>query len=353
MMLDGLRRLGILGINRRNISYTTRCNARRHYPLVDDKLATKRLCEKAGIPVPRLLAVARHHFEMRGLLPALGSCDSFVLKPARGAMGNGILVVFGREQKRFLCAGGREVSHDEFLYHASGIISGLYSLAGRMDAAMVEERLQVDVSLADLAPAGVPDIRVIVYRGIPVMAMMRLPTHRSGGRANLHQGAIGAGVDLVTGITNHAVVHSTSIREHPDSGEELVARKIPCFGRVLEIAVAAADETGLGYLGADVVIDAHQGPMILELNARPGLAIQLANGAGLRPRLETVDERLGPPQRNGERHLLVADRVALGQEIADGARRGRARDRRVGGSVTSGVARDRKPGQSPWGSGPR
>ncbi len=335
MMLDGLRRLGILGINRRNISYTIRCNARRHYPLVDDKLATKRLCERAGIPVPRLLAVARHHFEMRGLLPALESCDSFVLKPARGAMGNGILVVYGSGQKRFVCAGGREVSHDEFLYHASGIISGLYSLAGHMDAAMVEERLQVDVSMADLAPAGVPDIRVIVYRGVPVMAMMRLPTRRSGGRANLHQGAIGVGIDLVTGISNHAVVHSTPIRENPDSGEELVARKIPRFGRVLEIAVAAADETGLGYLGADVVIDAHQGPMILELNARPGLAIQLANGAGLRPRLESVDARLGPLRKNGERYLLSEDRLALGLEIADRAKR------------------DARRRPSPWGSGSR
>jgi alpha-L-glutamate ligase-like protein len=334
-MLDGLRRLGILGINRRNISYTIKCNARRHYPLVDDKLATKRLCERAGIPVPQLLAVARHHFEMRGLLPALERCDSFVLKPARGAMGNGILVVHGREQKRFLCGGGREVSHEEFLYHASGIISGLYSLAGRTDAAMVEERLQVDMSMADLAPAGVPDIRVIVYRGVPVMAMMRLPTRRSGGRANLHQGAIGVGIDLVTGISNHAVVHSTPVRENPDSGEELVARKIPGFSRVLEIAVAAADETGLGYLGADVVIDARQGPMILELNARPGLAIQLANGAGLRPRLESVDARLGPLGRNGERYLLAADRLALGREIADRAKRSRRRM------------------PSPWGSGPR
>ena len=124
------------------------------------------------------------------------------------------------------------------------------------------------------------------------MAMMRLPTRRSGGRANLHQGAIGVGVNLVTGITHHAVMRSTPVRENPDSGEEVIARKIPGFSRALEIAVAAADETGLVYLGADVVIDALAGPMILELNARPGLAIQLANGAGLRPRLETVDARL-------------------------------------------------------------
>jgi hypothetical protein len=117
------------------------------------------------------------------------------------------------------------------------------------------------------------------------------------------------------------VVRGTPVREHPDSGEEVLARKIPSFARVLEIAVAAADETRLGYLGADVVIDAMNGPVILELNARPGLAIQLANGAGLRPRLEAVDARLGSSRADGE--LPAAERIALGQEIADGVRRGR------------------------------
>jgi alpha-L-glutamate ligase-like protein len=316
MMLDGFRRAGILGINRRNADYTMRCNERRHYPLVDDKLATKRLCEKAGIPVPGLMAVVRHHFEMRGLLPALDRYDSFVLKPARGAMGNGILVVVGRKGDRFVSAAGREYSHGEFLYHASGIISGLYSLGGRADAAMVEERLQIELSLADLSPAGVPDIRVIVYRGIPVMAMMRLPTRRSAGRGNLHQGAIGVGVDMVTGITHHAVMHGVPVRRSPDNGEEVIGRKIPSFARALEIAVAAADETGLGYLGADVVIDALGGPMILELNARPGLTIQVANHAGLRPRLDAVDRQLGRGDRFAERRFPVVERVALGQGIA-------------------------------------
>ena len=332
-MRDALRGFGILGINRRNISYTMKWNDRRHYPLVDDKIATKRLCEGAGIPVPRLLAVARHHFEMRGLLAALADRDSFVLKPARGAMGNGILVVMERKGDGFLSSAGREYSSDQFLYHASGIISGLYSLAGRADAAMVEERVQIDLSLAGMSPAGVPDIRVIVYRGVPVMAMMRLATRRSGGRANLHQGAIGVGVDLVTGITRHAVMRGAPVREHPDSGEELIGRKIQGLARVLEIAVASADETGLGYLGADVVIDALGGPMILELNARPGLAIQLANAAGLRPRLEAVDTRLGWTQRDGEQRLPVAERVSLGQEIVDTVTRGAGRGQRLARSL--------------------
>jgi alpha-L-glutamate ligase-like protein len=332
MMLDGLRSFGILGINRRNISYTMKCNDRRRYPLVDDKLATKYLCEEAGIPVPRLLAVARHHFEVRGLLPALADRDSFVLKPARGAMGNGILAVVGREKGRLLCGGDRGYSEDDFVYHALSIISGLYSLAGHADAAMVEERLQIELSLANLAPVGVPDIRVIVYRGIPVMAMMRLPTRRSGGRANLHQGAIGAGVDLATGMTKHAVASGRPVREHPDSGAELIGRKIPDFDRVLEIAVAAAGGAGLGYVGADVVVDARRGPVLLELNARPGLVIQLANGAGLRPRLDAVDARLGPSPADGERRLPVAQGVALGREFAASLMRGDAQSRGIGRS---------------------
>jgi alpha-L-glutamate ligase-like protein len=202
---------------------------------------------------------------------------------------------------------------------------------------MVEERLQVELSLAKLAPAGVPDIRVIVYRGVPVMAMMRIPTWRSGARANLHQGAIGVGVDLVTGITRHAVMRGAPVWENPDSGEELIGRKIPSLAKVLEIAVASADETGLGYLGADVVIDALEGPMILELNARPGLTIQLANAAGLRPRLDAVDARMGRTDGPGERRLPVAERVAMGQEIVDtvtkGVGRGRSLARPLPGSA--------------------
>jgi glutathione synthase/RimK-type ligase-like ATP-grasp enzyme len=48
--------------------------------------------------------------------------------------------------------------------------------------------------------------------------------------------------------------------------------------------------TGLGYLGVDMVIDRERGPLLLELNARPGLQIQVANQAGLRSRLALIDQ---------------------------------------------------------------
>lgn len=304
-----LRRLGVLGINRRNADYTLRWNERRLYKNVDDKLITKRLCEEAGIPTPRLIAVARHHFELRSLGVEMARRSTFVLKPAGGAMGNGIVVVIGRDGDRFLRPDGRFVTQAGLEHHASSTVSGLYSLGGQTDSAMVEERLIVHPEMAEIASEGVPDIRVVIYRGVPVMAMTRLPTHRSGGRANLHQGAVGAGIDLVSGRIVAAMIDDRGVRRHPDTGKLLIGRTVSDIETIVRIAVAATDCTGLGYVGADVVVDAERGPMLLELNARPGLAVQMANRAGLQPRLDAVDRRLGT-----DRPLV--ERVELGRSIA-------------------------------------
>ena len=142
-------------------------------------------------------------------------------------MGNGILVVRGRDGDRFRVAGGRWIGIDDLSYHAAGIISGLYALAGQTDVAIVEERLEVHPALAEIATEGVPDVRVVVFRGVPAMAMTRLPTRKSGGRANLHQGAVAAGIDLGTGATTHAIQQSRSIERHPDTGQSLLHRTMP------------------------------------------------------------------------------------------------------------------------------
>jgi alpha-L-glutamate ligase-like protein len=296
-------------MNARNASYTLRYNPRRLYPRVDDKLESKRLCQAVGVAVPRTLAVVRYQYEVGRLPEALASEVSFVVKPVHGAMGNGILVVLGRDGDAYVRSGSRRLSAAELRFHASSILSGLYALAGQPDVVMVEERLEVHPALGRIAVEGVPDVRVVVYRGVPVMAMTRLPTRASDGRANLHQGAVGAGVDLSTGRIVRAVHYDRFVEAHPDSGETIPGVVIPEFARLLALAVRAADTTGLGYVGADLVLDARQGPVVLELNARPGLAIQLANGAGLVPRLERVDAEV-------EADMELEDRMALGRRIA-------------------------------------
>lgn len=305
-----LKDRGVLGINRRNIDFTIRHNPRRLYPLVDNKLRTKALCIRSGIPVPRLLAKAEHHFELDALMRRIDDLEDFVMKPARGAMGNGIVVITGRDQDTFMRTGTRRHSRGDLKFHAASIISGLYALGGNDDMAMVEERLQVHEALQDVVYDGVPDIRVIVYRGYPIMAMARLPTKASSGRANLHQGAIGVGIDMSRGIMQSAVQRNHSLSTHPDTQQTLLGRRLPEFDEILRIAVAAAETTGLGYLGADVVVDARRGPLILELNARPGLAIQMCNRAGLLPRIETID-RIADMSRPPEARLTLL------QELAD------------------------------------
>ncbi len=307
MIRTRLHRVGILGMNERNRRYIQRWNPRRLYPLVDDKLKTKALCIEHGLATPRLLGSIRNQGEMSNL-EVVRDFDSFVLKPAGGAMGNGILVVRGREGDDFLRPDGSRVKYSDLRFHALNILAGLYALGGKEDQVVIEECLRVHPDLARVSAGGVPDLRVIVYRGVPVMAMLRLPTQKSRGRANLHQGAIGAGVSIADGRTISAVIANRMISKHPDTGEKVVGLQVPGFPLAAQLAVRAADLTGLGYLGVDIVVDRDRGPLVLELNARPGLAIQIANRAGLKTRLERIDELFVPG-------LSAEDRIALGARV--------------------------------------
>lgn len=106
------------------------------------------------------------------------------------------MVIADRFEGRYKTVSGKIVSHEEIEHHISSILSGLYSLGGHRDRVLIEYRVTPDQIFKSISYEGVPDIRIIVLMGYPVMAMLRLPTRQSGGKANLHQGAIGVGVDL-------------------------------------------------------------------------------------------------------------------------------------------------------------
>jgi alpha-L-glutamate ligase-like protein len=284
----GLVERGVLGINRRNADYVSGWNSRRLFPLVDDKLETKRLALEAGMAVPELYGVIAEQHEVADLPRLLGGREDFVLKPAHGSGGNGILVIAGRRGGRFRKVSGELIDPEELYHHTSNTLSGLYSLGGHRDRVMVEYRVRVDPLFEQITYKGVPDLRTIVFRGYPVMAMARLPTRASDGKANLHQGAVGVGIDLATGKTLGGVLGNETISEHPDTDHQLTGIQIPGWQQLLELAARCYEITGLGYLGVDVVLDREQGPMILELNARPGLNIQIANRRGLGDRLQQV-----------------------------------------------------------------
>ena len=192
-----LSRRGVLGLNERNADLIMRHNPRRLYPLVDDKLRTKRLALEAGMAVPDLYGTVRTDHEASQLEDLLEGLDQFVIKPAHGSGGDGILVVASRSRgDRFRLINGHVVDLVELKHHVSNTISGQYSLGGNPDVAIVEYCVRFDPLFNQVSYLGVPDIRIIVYRGYPAMAMVRLPTRQSGGKANLHQGAVGAGISV-------------------------------------------------------------------------------------------------------------------------------------------------------------
>ncbi len=288
-----LRSSGVIGLNERNAEFIMRLNPRRLYPLVDDKAKTKEIALQAGMAVPDLYGVICNQGEVRTFSEIVENLESFVVKPAQGSGGDGIIVVVGRSMRKrdsFRLASGVLVSEAEIRHHISNIVSGQYSLSGNPDKALIEYCVQFDPVFAELSYQGVPDIRVVVYRGYPAMAMVRLPTRASDGKANLHQGAVGAGIDLGKGVTLAGVLDNEVVDEHPDTGALISGLQIPHWNVILELAARGHDVTGLGYLGVDIVIDRNRGPLILEMNARPGLNIQIANATGLMPRIEHVDQ---------------------------------------------------------------
>lgn len=280
---------GVLGINQRNGELVLPLNPRRHYPRVDDKVLTKRLAELAGIPTPRSLGLITYHHQLRDLPRLLDGLGQFVLKPARGAQGNGIVVVTGVENGHYRKSSGPLLSPVEMRQHVSSTLSGVFSLRGDIDSCLLEERVVLHPAFAELARFGIPDVRIIIYRGLPVMAMTRLPTVESDGRANLHQGAVGAGIAIASGRATHAACYNEAVTHHIDTHAPIIGFLVPHWDEVLALAVRAAEISGLGYLGVDVVIDVVRGPLLLELNARPGLAIQIANNQGLLCRIERAD----------------------------------------------------------------
>ncbi|MCL1066913.1 alpha-L-glutamate ligase-like protein [Shewanella olleyana] len=302
-----LRRNGVLNMNKRNIDYIGKYNQRKFYKRVDDKLITKQLALANDIAVPDLIGVVEEQHKINEIPQMVLGRTGFVIKPAKGSGGKGILVITHVENGRYYKPNGDEVTPNEVYRHVSNILSGLFSLGGIPDVGLVEGLIQFDPVFDGFSYEGVPDIRLIVFKGYPVMGMLRCSTAASDGKANLHQGAVGVGLDIATGKSLYAVQFDKPVLTHPDTNYELSQIQVPNWDVLLHTASSAYEMCELGYLGTDMVLDKVRGPLLLELNARPGLAIQTANGKGILGRLKHVESLKGPT-------LSVEDRVAYAKK---------------------------------------
>lgn len=277
----------VLGMNRRNLGFVYPNNARKYFEYANNKLLTKKTLEAAGLRVPETFLTVSFFYELTQIEEALRQLSSFVIKPASGSGGSGIVVIADYQEGDWLSVSGKSYTFADIKKHIADIIFGVYSF-GLHDTAIIEERIVQNSLISELSPQGLADIRMISYKGSNVKAMLRIATIASDGRANLHQGGVGVGIDLESGKTFSARVHGEEITHHPDTGVALLGVTIPAWEELLKLSEAASKAIPLGYLGIDIALS-ENGPVILEVNARPGIEIQNICGEGMRESLSAID----------------------------------------------------------------
>ncbi len=277
----------VAGVNLRNRALIYAYNNRKDYILADDKIETKVFLEKAGIPVPETYAIMEHVGNIQQKWEKMNRYDSLAIKPAKGKGGGGIIVLFKDDNNNWASPSGKKMNTYEIKRHISNILFGVYSF-GNSDRAIIEYCIQTPDFFTNIYPDGVPDIRLITLKGEIIAAMLRIPTNESDGKGNLHQGALGVAVDIETGILGQAYNYKTYLDYHPDTNAQIKGLKVPYWDKIIDITKKIAKISPLKYIGIDIVIDKKVGPLVMELNVRPGIEIQNVGKHGL---LELINEK--------------------------------------------------------------
>jgi alpha-L-glutamate ligase-like protein len=282
------------------------------------KLEIKERLFTAGIPVPLTYMTITGMDEIPHSMEFLlrNFRGGFVIKPNDGHSGRGITVINKVVGHRFITASGEAWDFERLALHLDRVISGRFS-RGRSDIIIVEERVSQHQRLRNLASSGLVDFRLIVSHGYPVMAMARVPTKRSRGKGNLHRGAMGMGISLHDGVLTYGVLNEKPTTKHPDTGMKITGVKIPYWHDLLMTGARAQYFSNITYAGVDMVVDASGTVKVLEVNRRPGLAIQLANRCGMRSRLDYIQElvtKKNRPGDNGHESLLARVEFVMNQD---------------------------------------
>ncbi len=261
-----------------------------HLMEISDKVEQKLKMAQAGVPIPNTYMIVDSDQGIDAFSKWLKDWgEGFALKPSKGHGGNGVLVIDRKVGGVYTRTNGRTIEESQILSHARSILSGSFSGGEPGDRAIVEERIVLTKRLRELMTEGLIDIRVVVFRGFPIMAMTRLPTKRSEGRANIHQGALAAGISISEGMITNATSERRTVRRHPNTGKDILGFRFSDWDALLEAASSAAIAMEMGYVGVDLTVDASRGVLVIEVNKRPGLEIQNANNAGLLRRIRFVE----------------------------------------------------------------
>ncbi|HRX63503.1 MAG TPA: DUF1704 domain-containing protein [Candidatus Absconditabacterales bacterium] len=329
-MLD----FGILGSNARNLSYIKKFNDKKSIRLANNKIKTKDFLSARGIPFAKNYTIIKNRKELFdidfGKLPK----KEFVVKPNKGSKGKGIYITkfLGTIEKNeklevrnifdkakiyvnkiadkiqnlpnlphYYEIGGEMVDDNTFRRYILDNLDGKNSMTMGGDKVIIEEKIKAGEGFVEFCKHGLADIRIIVFNLVPVSAMVRMPTHKSEGKANIARGGIGLGVEIGTGKINTMFEDQKIYKgKFKQEYKNLKDHKLPYWDDILFLSSKVQYFVNLGYLALDRVIT-EDGPKLLEINARAGLEVQNISGMKLKNILKKIsDLKISDPEKGVE-----------------------------------------------------
>jgi len=278
----------ILWQNERNLEFIKWKNTSFARYLADSKLRTKEFLQSKNIPVPENFYVIKKHSQLLDLDLSILK-PPFVVKPNFGYWWNWILVIDNVDSVgNYITNTWEIISKRKMMQHFRDILDWFFSLSWNRDQVVIERKVELDESIALIWKYWLPDIRVIVYNMIPIIAMLRVPTEESGWKANLHVWACWVWVEVWTWKLTHITSKNKIIKTIPWIGD-IRWLELPHWDKVLELTSSLQQITWIWYLACDIVLDKEKGPLLLEVNIRPWLSVQNANLMPLWARLKKVE----------------------------------------------------------------
>jgi len=277
----------ILGQNARNLNFINEYNDDYAKNLADSKLKTKEFLWKKWVSVAQTLLIINNHKELDDL--DLNSLEvPFVIKPNAWYWGKWILIFEIKDNDwNFITNDCQTFSLKILKEHIRDILDWFYSISWSRDKVIFEQKIILDHSIELLWKYWLPDIRVIVFNWVPIIAMLRVPTANSKWKANLHAGACWVWIDIWSGKLTYITQFKKMIKSIPWLWD-IRWIELPYWEDILKLATKVQQITNIGYVGCDIVIDDKVWPLLLEVNVRPWLEVQVANKVALYDRLKKV-----------------------------------------------------------------
>ncbi len=322
---------GILWNNARNLLYIKKFNDKKSIRLANNKIKTKSFLSARWIPFAKTYATIKDRKELFDIDFSNLPNKEFVIKPNKWSKGKWIYITkylwtVERNEKwevrnifdkakiyvnkiadkiqnlpnlpHYYEIWWKMVDDNTFRRYILDNLDGKNSMTIWWDKVIVEEKIRAGEWFDKFCKHWLADIRVIVFNLVPVSAMVRMPTHKSEGKANLAKWWIWLGIEIWTWEIKTMFENQKIYKwKFKPEFKELKNQRLPYWDDILFLSSKIQYFVNLWYLALDWVIT-DDGPKLLEINARAGLEVQNISGIKLKNILNKIsDLKISDPEK--------------------------------------------------------